>query len=127
MDLAFKWPFDRVMAIFDKIRYAISLLDSTDWVILLICALIYHLIIIAFLYASLRTTMVARARELEQERDEYKKNWENRDYAWKDQEDELRRVLTMEKESEISQLKAEYDSYVGLLEQKLDRSRTRGN
>jgi len=71
--------------------------------------------------------MVARERELEQERDEYKKNWENRDYAWKDQEDELRRVLTMEKESEILQLKAEYDSYVGLLEQKLDRSRTRGN
>jgi hypothetical protein len=113
------------MAIFDKIMYSILLFDSTELVILVIAALIYHLIIIAILYSSLKTTMVVRERELEQERDEYKKNWENRDLAWKDREDELRRVLHIEKEREISQLKAEYDSYVGLLEQKLDRSRTR--
>lgn len=115
------------MAIFDKIRYAISLFDSTELIILATGAFIYHLIMVAFLYTSLKKTMVARELELEQERDEYKKNWENRDLAWKDQEDELRRVLNIEKERQISQLKAEYDSYVGLLEQKLDRSRTREN
>ena len=68
-----------------------------------------------------------REQDLEQEKDEYKKNWDNRDFAWKDREDELRRVLHLEKEREISQLRAEYDSYLGLLEQKLDRSRTREN
>jgi hypothetical protein len=115
------------MAFFAKIRYAISLFDSADLVILVIGAFIYHLVIIAILYMSLRTTMLARERTLEEERDEYKKNWEHRDLAWKDREDELRRVLNLEKEREISQLKAEYDSYVGLLEQKLDRSRTKGN
>ena len=114
------------MAIFDKIRFAISLFASTELVILVIGALIYHVVIVVFLYTSLRTTVFMRERELEQERDEYKKNWENRDSAWKDREDELRRVLLLEKEGEIAQLKAEYDSYVGLLEQKLDRSRTRG-
>ena len=114
------------MAIFDKIRFAISLFDSTELVILVIGALIYHVVIVVFLYTSLRTTVFMRERELEQERDEYNKNWENRGSAWKDREDELRRVLLLEKEGEIAQLKAEYDSYVGLLEQKLDRSRTRG-
>ena len=114
------------MAIFDKIRFAISLFNSTELVILVIGALIYHVVIVVFLYTSLRTTVFIRERELEQERDEYKKNWENRDSAWKDREDELRRVLLLEKEGEIAQLKAEYDSYAGLLEQKLDRSRTRG-
>ena len=114
------------MAIFDKVRFAISLFNSTELVILVIGALIYHVVIVVFLYTSLRTTVFMRERELEQERDEYKKNWENRDSAWKDREDELRRVLLLEKEGEIAQLKAEYDSYVGLLEQKLDRSRTRG-
>jgi len=114
------------MAIFDKVRFAISLFNSTELVILVIGALIYHVVIVVFLYTSLRTTVFMRERELEQERDEYKKNWENRDSAWKDREDELKRVLLLEKEGEIAQLKAEYDSYVGLLEQKLDRSRTRG-
>ena len=115
------------MALFDKIRYTFALFDATEWVFLVIGALIFNLIIIAFLYNSLKSTMVARERELEQERDEYKKYWEHRDLAWKDREDELRRVLHIEKEREISQLKAEYDSYVGLLEQKLDRSKTREN
>ena len=113
------------MALFDKIRYTIALFDSTEWAFLVIGALIFNLIIIAFLYTYLKSTMVARERELEQERDEYKKYWEHRDLAWKDREDELKRVLHIEKEREISQLKAEYDSYVGLLEQKLDRSKTR--
>jgi uncharacterized membrane protein len=113
------------MALFDKIRYTIALLDFEQWALLIVCILIFNLIIFAFLYISLKSAMVARARELEQERDEYKKYWERRDLAWKDREDELKRVLHIEKEREISQLKAEYDSYVGLLEQKLDRSKTR--
>ena len=113
------------MATFDKIRYAMSLFDSTELLIFVIGVLLYHLVILAFLYMLIRAPVVMREQQLEQERDEYKKNWENRDLAWKDREDELRRVLHLEKEREISQLKAEYDSYVGLLEQKLDRSRTR--
>ncbi len=115
------------MALFDKIRYTIALFDSAEWAFLIVCILIYNLIIFAFLYTSLKSTMAARERELEKERDEYKKYWEHRDLAWKDREDELKRVLHIEKEREISQLKAEYDSYVGLLEQKLDRSKTREN
>ena len=115
------------MALFDKIRYTIALFDATEWAFLVIGSLILNLIIIAFLFTSLKSAMVARERELEQERDEYKKLWEHRDLAWKDREDELRRVLHIEKGREISQLKAEYDSYVGLLEQKLDRSKTREN
>ena len=115
------------MAIFDKIRYVVSLFDSAELVTLVLGLVIYHLVIVVFLYSSLRATMDIRGGELEEERDEYKKNWEHRDLAWKDREDELRRVLHLEKEREISQLKAEYDSYVGLLEQKLDRSKTREN
>jgi|SRR3990172_3672761 len=113
------------MAIFDKIKYAFSLFDSNELLIIVIGVLVYHFAIAVFIYASLKTTMAMREMELKQERDEYKKNWDHRDLAWKDREDELKRVLHVEKEKEISQLKAEYDSYVGLLEQKLDRSRTR--
>jgi hypothetical protein len=47
------------------------------------------------------------------------------DSSWKDREEELRLILLAEKEREINQLKAEYDSYVQLLEQKLMRSRTK--
>jgi F0F1-type ATP synthase membrane subunit b/b' len=113
------------MAVFDKIRYAFSLFDSNELLIIVISVLIYHILIAAFVYAAVRTTMVVRERELKQERDEYKKNWDHRDLAWKDREEELKRILHGEKEMEISQLKAEYDSYISLLEQKLDRSRTR--
>ena len=113
------------MALFDKVRYTIALFDSTEWAFLIIGMFIFNLIIVAFLYAFLKSAMVGREKELEQERDEYKKYWEHRDLAWKDREDELKRVFHVEKEREISQLKAEYDLYVGLLEQKLDRSKTR--
>ena len=44
----------------------------------------------------------------------------------KDREDELRRILREECDREVSQLKAEYDSYIGLLEQKLARTKTQG-
>ncbi len=112
--------------ILDKLRYALSLLDSNELLVLVTAILIYHLVIIAFIYVTIRGTVSMRERSLEAERNEYKKRWEHRDDAWKDLEEELRRVLHVEKEREISQLKAEYDSYVNLLEQKLDRSRTRG-
>lgn len=113
------------MLIFDKIKYAISLFDSNELLIITVGLLIYHIALAAFVYSAVKTTMALRERELKQERDEYKKNWDHRDLAWKDREEELKRVLHVEKEMEISQLKAEYDSYVNLLEQKLDRSKTR--
>ena len=111
--------------ILDKLKYALSLLDSNEFLILATVVVIYHFVIIVFIYVTIRGTVSLRERALESERDEYKKNWEHRDDAWRDREEELRRVLHLEKEREISQLKAEYDSYINLLEQKLDRSRTR--
>ena len=65
------------------------------------------------------------AQSLQAERDEYKKSWDHCDEGWKDREDELRRILHGERDRELSQLKAEYDSYIGLLEQKLARTRSR--
>lgn len=50
---------------------------------------------------------------------------EHRDEGWTDREYELRRILSGERDREISQLKAEYDSYIGPLEQKLARTKTR--
>ncbi|MFN8008681.1 MAG: hypothetical protein U0V70_16985 [Terriglobia bacterium] len=113
------------MATFDKIRYAISLFDTGELLIVAAAILVCYLVSLVFLYWSIKATMIVHEQQLEQEKNEYKKNWENRDLAWKDREEELRRVLHLEKERELSQLKAEYDHYVSLLEQKLDRSRTR--
>lgn len=110
---------------FDKIRYALTLFDSREVLILFVGLLIYHLFILLCITMLVRSSLVLRLKALQAERDEYKKNWEHRDQGWKDREDELRRILDGEREREISQLKSEYDSYVGLLEQKLDRMKTR--
>jgi hypothetical protein len=76
-------------------------------------------------YLLMRGAVALRIRSLESERDEYKRNWNNRSDAWKDREEELRRILSLEKDKQISQIKAEYESYTDLLEQKLTRTRTR--
>lgn len=110
---------------FDKIRYALTLFDSREVLILFVGLLIYHLFILLCITIFVRSSLVLRLKALQAERDEYKKNWEHRDQGWKDREDELRRILDGEREREISQLKSEYDSYVGLLEQKLARTKTR--
>jgi F0F1-type ATP synthase membrane subunit b/b' len=85
----------------------ISFLTLNAFSRLIIGMFIFNLIIVAFLYTSLKSAMVGRERELDQERDKNKRYWEYRDLAWKDQEDELKRVLHIEKEREISQLRAE--------------------
>lgn len=110
---------------FDKISYALTLFDSREVLILFVGLLIYHLFILLCITMLVRSSLVLRLKALQAERDEYKKNWEHRDQGWKDREDELRRILDGEREREISQLKSEYDSYIGLLEQKLDRTKTR--
>ncbi|MCI0422974.1 MAG: hypothetical protein L0387_32580 [Acidobacteria bacterium] len=110
---------------FDKIRYALTLFDSTEIFILFAGLIVYHLVILLFITMSVRASAVLRLRSLEAERDEYKKNWQHRDEGWKDREEGLRRILSEERERQVSQLKAEYDSYIGLLEQKLTRTKTR--
>jgi len=108
---------------FDKIRYALSLLDSTEILMLFAGLVIYHAVILSCIMLSVRSSSILRLKSLQAERDEYKKNWDHHDEGWNDREDELRRILHGERDREISQLKAEYDSYIGLLEQKLARTR----
>jgi len=85
----------------------------------------YHFLLLVISYLLMRGAILLRIRSLEAERDGYKRNWENREVAWRDKEEELRRILGLEKDKEMSQIKAEYESYTDLLEQKLMRSRTR--
>ena len=110
---------------FDKIRYALTLFDSSEILVLLVGLVVYHVGIFWGITLSVRSSSALKLRSLQAERDEYKKNWEHRDEGWRDREDELRRILGGEREREISQLKAEYDSYVALLEHKLARTKTR--
>jgi len=110
---------------FDKIRYALTLFDSREILMLFVGLVVYHAVILLCTTLSIRSSSVLRLKTLQAERDEYRKNWEHRDEGWKDREDELRRILGGERDREISQLKAEYDSYIGLLEQKLARTKTR--
>jgi hypothetical protein len=109
----------------EKIRYALSLFDSNEILMLFAGLVIYHAVILLCITLSVRASSILRFKSLQAERDEYKKNWDHRDEGWKNREDELRRILREERDREISQLKAEYDSYIGLLEQKLARTRTR--
>jgi hypothetical protein len=109
----------------EKLRLAWALFDSSEIWLIVVLLLVYHLLLLVISYFLMRGAVALRIRSLEAERDEYKRNWGNRDVAWKDREEELRRILSLEKAKEISQIKAEYDSYTDLLEQKLTRSRTR--
>lgn len=109
----------------EKFRLALALFTSNEIWRIVVLLFAYHLLLLIISYFLMRGTISLRIRSLEAERDEYKRNWDNRDVAWKDREEELRRILSLEKDKEISQIKAEYDSYTDLLEQKLMRSRTR--
>jgi hypothetical protein len=111
--------------VFDKIRFALTLFDGTEILMLSAGLVIYHAVIVLCIMLSVRASSILRLKSLQAERDEYKKNWDHRDEGWKDRENELRRILHGERDREVSQLKAEYDSYIDLLEQKLARTRTR--
>ena len=87
--------------------------------------IVYHVVILVGLTLSVRSSLALRLKSLQSELDETKKNWEHHDEGWKDREEELRRILNVERGREVAQLKAEYDCYIGLLEQKLARTRTR--
>ena len=108
----------------DKIQYALTLFDSNEILILFAGLIVYHVVILVGITLSVRSSSALRFKSMQAELDETKKNWEHRDEAWKDREEELRRILNAERSREVSQLKAEYDSYIGLLEQKLGRTRT---
>ncbi|MEW5979827.1 MAG: hypothetical protein AB1898_28870 [Acidobacteriota bacterium] len=112
-------------AALDKLHYLLSLLTSEELLVLVALAVVYHLIAFALLYFLAQSSLSLRIRSLEAELDECRKNWDHRDDFWKDREEELRRILHVEKERELAQVKADYDSYVALLEQKLNRSRGR--
>jgi hypothetical protein len=109
----------------EKFRLALALFTPNEIWRIVVLLFAYHLLLLIISYFLMRGTISLRIRSLGAERDEYKRNWDNRDVAWKDREEELRRILSLEKDKEISQIKAEYDSYTDLLEQKLLRSRTR--
>jgi len=115
---------DMIGSVIEKIRYALSLLNSNEWLVLLLILAVYHLLVFLIFFAVVRGAALIRLRALEAEVQEARKQEELREASWKDREDDLRRVLGIEKDREISQIRAEYDSYVGLLEQKLMRSRT---
>lgn len=110
---------------FHKLRDALTLFDDTEIFILLLFVIVYHVVILLLITMWVRASASLRLRSLETERDEYKKHWENRDAAWNDREDALRRTLAGEREREVFQLRAEYDSYIGLLENKLERTKIR--
>ena len=116
---------DKLGALFDKLKYALSLLNSNEFLLFLVVLAAYHVILLVVLFVIARGSAMLRVKTVDAELRELKKNDELRDAALKDREEELRRIFNVEKEREISQLRAEYDSYVGLLEQKLARSKTR--
>ena len=115
---------DILGGVLDKIRYSLSLMNSNELAFLLLIVVAYHLVILLVFFALVRGTALARIRALESELREVTKQEGLHEASWKDREEELRRVHDIEKEREISQIRAEYDSYVALLEQKLMRSRT---
>ena len=102
----------------DKIQYALTLFDNKEILILFGGLIVYHVVILVGITLSVRSSLALRLKSL-------KKNWEHHDEGWKDREEELRRILNVERGREVAQLKAEYDCYIGLLEQKLARTRTR--
>jgi hypothetical protein len=110
---------------FEKLKYALSILHSNQLLWLLIAVAIYHAMILICLFLFVRGFMKLRILAQESELKEYMKSWEGRDVAWRDRENELRRILHVEKDREISQLKTEYGSYITSLEQKLMRSRSK--
>jgi len=114
-----------ITVVIEKFKVAFASFSSNEVWLIFIFLLAYHILILAITYLFIRGALSLRIRCLEAERDEFKRNWDNRDLSWKDREEELRRIICLEKDKEISQLKAEYDSYTELLEQKLMRSRTR--
>jgi Tfp pilus assembly protein PilX len=109
---------------FEKLKYPFSHFESTEILIVFLLLVAYHLVLIGVIRVSVRASASARGR-IVAERDKFKQALESREAAWRDREDELRRILTLEKEREVLQLKAEYDSYVNLLEEKLMTSKSR--
>jgi hypothetical protein len=79
----------------------------------------YHLFLFIVFYFLIVVPLRGKMRTMKMRILEEK---ESQAEAQKDREEELRILLHKEKEQEIMQLKAEYDSYVRLLEQKLHRA-----
>jgi len=112
---------------FEKIRYVLTLFDNKETLVILLGLGVYHAIVILSVTLFVRSSSMLKFRSLQAEQDEHKKNRENCDQGWNDRAEELRRNLSVEREREISQLKAEYDSYISLLEHKLAQAKMREN
>jgi hypothetical protein len=106
----------------DKIKQTLPLLSSHDFLLLFGAIVVYHFFLFLVMYFLFATPSKSRWRALEAAMADKKRQL---DESWKDREAEIRMIMLQEKEREILQIKAEYDSYVKLLEQKLMRSRTK--
>jgi hypothetical protein len=111
---------------FEKLKYALSVFESNEILTIFMALLVYHTVLVGVCCLSIRAWACKRVRRLEAERVELRRTLESREVVWEDRQDELRRILTGEKERELLQLKAEYDSYVNLLEEKLMDSKSPG-
>jgi hypothetical protein len=106
----------------EKVRELIAMQSSHDLFLLFGVILVYHLLLFLVMYFLFASPAKARLRAMEAAMTRQTKKHEE---SWKDREAEVRMIMLNEKEREILQIKAEYDSYVKLLEQKLLRSRTK--
>jgi|WetSurMetagenome_2_1015567.scaffolds.fasta_scaffold126794_2 hypothetical protein len=108
---------------FEKIKATLPLAGSSDFLLIFALLITYHFILFLVFYFVFVVPNRTKMRRMEAHLLEEKKRQAE---SWQDREEEMRIMLTQEKNQEIMQLKAEYDSYVSLLEQKLHRSMSKG-
>ncbi len=108
----------------DKFKAALPAASSTDFLLIFAVIIAYHFFIFLVFYFLFVVPSRTKMKRLEARLEDEKKRLAD---SWKDREEEMRIMLIQEKDQEIMQLKAEYDSYVSLLEQKLHRSMSKGS
>lgn len=106
----------------EKLREIIAMQSSHGLFLLFGVIVVYHFFLFLVMYFLFVVPAKVRLRSMEATLERQTKKHEE---SWKDRESEIRMIMLNEKEREIMQIKAEYDSYVKLLEQKLMRSRTK--
>jgi hypothetical protein len=107
----------------DKLKSLLPVAGSPEFLWIFGAIAAYHLFLFIVFYFLIAAPLRGKMRGLKLRVKEEK---ESQAEVWKDREEELRILLHQEKEQEIMQLKAEYDSYVKLLEQKLHRAMGKG-
>ncbi len=107
----------------EKLKSLLPMAKSPEFLWIFGAIAAYHLFLFIVFYFLIVVPMRGKMRSMKVRVLEEK---ESQTEAWKDREEELRIILHKEKDQEIMQLKAEYDSYVKLLEQKLHRAMGKG-